>query len=104
MRDCDALAERIEEAVTEMAYLRTRDQPAIPDEVLGRLLAGDRPLRAWREARGFTLRGLAAQTGVAASTLSEIETGVTDGSLRTLRRIAVALDVAVDDLLPSSED
>jgi DNA-binding Xre family transcriptional regulator len=104
MRDCDALAERIEDAVTERTYLRTRDQPTVPDAVLGRLLAGDRPMRVWREFRGLTLRALAAQTGIAASTLSEIETGVTDGSLRTLRRIATALDVAIDDLIPPGED
>jgi DNA-binding XRE family transcriptional regulator len=104
MRDCDALAERIEDAVTERAYLLTRDQPTVPDAVLGRLLAGERPMRVWREYRGLTLRALAAQTGIGASTLSEIETGVTDGSLRTLRRIATALDVAIDDLIPPGED
>ena len=103
MRDCDALAERIEDAAAERAYLRTRDHSAVPDAVLGRLLAGERPMRAWREFRGLTLRALGAQTGIAASTLSEIETGVADGSLRTLRRIAVALDVAIDDLLPPSD-
>jgi DNA-binding Xre family transcriptional regulator len=104
MRDCDALAERIEDARSEDAYFRTRDQPSIPDAVLGRLLAGESPLRVWREFRGFTLRALATRTGLGASTLSEIETGATEGSVRALRRIAAALDVSIDDLIPTRGD
>jgi transcriptional regulator with XRE-family HTH domain len=69
--------------------------------VLGRLLDGESPLRVWREQRGLTLRALAARTKLGASTLSEIETGATEGSVRALRRIATALDVTVDDLIPS---
>jgi DNA-binding Xre family transcriptional regulator len=104
MRDCDVLAERIEDARSEDAYFRTRDQPSIPDAVLGRLLDGESPLRVWREFRGFTLRALATRTGLGASTVSEIETGATEGSVRALRRIAAALDVSIDDLIPARAD
>jgi DNA-binding Xre family transcriptional regulator len=100
-RDIDTLRDRLEDREAEMAYLRTRDQPSVPDAVLGRLLDGESPLRVWREQRGLTLRGLAARTELGASTLSEIETGATEGSVRALRRIATALDVSIDDLIPS---
>jgi DNA-binding Xre family transcriptional regulator len=99
-RDIDALRDRLKDREAEVAYLRTRDQRSVPDAVLARLLAGESPLRVWREQRGLTLRALAARTKLGASTLSEIETGATEGSVRALRRIATALDVSIDDLIP----
>ncbi len=102
-RDIDTLRERLEDREAEMAYLRTRDQPSVPDAVLGRLLDGESPLRVWREHRGLTLRELAARRKLGASTLSEIETGTSEGSVRALRHIATVLDVSIDDLLPSAE-
>lgn len=48
---------------------------------------GDR-LRELRTARGVSLRALAEQAGVSPTLLSQIERGVTEPSLATLRRLA----------------
>ena len=68
-----------------------------------RLAAGEAPLRVWREHRGLTLRALAAAAGISPAMLSETETGKKEGSVRTLRSLAHALDVDLDDLVSWEE-
>ncbi|GAA1314508.1 helix-turn-helix domain-containing protein [Pseudonocardia xinjiangensis] len=50
-------------------------------------MIGDQ-LRELRTRRGLSLRALAADAGVSATLLSQIERGVTEPSLATLRRLA----------------
>jgi len=50
-------------------------------------MIGDQ-LRQLRTGRGLSLRALAAEAGVSATLLSQIERGVTEPSLSTLRRLA----------------
>jgi transcriptional regulator with XRE-family HTH domain len=47
-----------------------------------------RQLRTLRTGRGLSLRALATEAGVSATLLSQIERGVTEPSLATLRRLA----------------
>lgn len=55
-----------------------------------------------RKRQGRTLRDLAAQTGLSASAISAIERGFSAPSVRTLRRLADALDTTVPLLLGTS--
>ncbi|MEV5123377.1 XRE family transcriptional regulator [Streptomyces decoyicus] len=66
------------------------------DEVLDAV--GPR-LRALRRARGITLAGLAATTGVSESTLSRLESGQRRPSLELLLPLARIYDVPLDDLV-----
>jgi transcriptional regulator with XRE-family HTH domain len=59
---------------------------------------GDR-IREIREAKKLSTRSLAEKTEVSASLISQIESGKVDPSLSTLRKIAVALDVALFSLV-----
>jgi DNA-binding XRE family transcriptional regulator len=63
------------------------------------LLAAKTPLAFWRKKRGLTQAALAKATGVAQGFLSEIEAGQKPGTTATLRKIADALRITVDDLL-----
>ena len=72
----------------------------LPVEAVERLLSGESPVRIWREHRGMTLRGLAETAGISAGYLSEIENGRKPGSAAALARIARALGMAIEDLLP----
>lgn len=94
------LREAAEDRDATDAYRRTRDQESVPDEILGRLLAGENPVRVWREHRGLSLRGLAEKSGTTPSALSAIETGKSEGRPATLRRLAQVLGVDLDDLIP----
>lgn len=68
-------------------------------EMVKRLVAGENPIRVWREHRGMTSRDLATKAELSAAYISEIETGKKDGSISAVRRIAEALGVEIDDLV-----
>jgi len=96
----DALRDMVEDRDAEIAFAGTRDQEAVPDEFAGRLLDGESPVRVWREYRCMSLRKLAAQAKVSASTLCDLETKKSEGRPGALRRIAMALGITLDDLVP----
>jgi transcriptional regulator with XRE-family HTH domain len=64
-----------------------------------------RRLRQARELAGISLRQLAKRVGLSASAVSQIETGATQPSVKTLYALAVELALSLDDLLdnPFSE-
>ena len=64
------------------------------------MIAGENPVRFWREKRRMTAKALAVQAEVSASLLSEIESGRKTGSVDTLRKLALALKVELDTLVP----
>lgn len=72
---------------------------SFPAEVVDRLLAGQNPIRVYRDHRGMTQGALAAAAGIHPVYLSQIETGKRTGSAKTLAAIAEALGVTVDDLI-----
>ena len=52
-----------------------------------------------RKSKGIKQKELAAKLGIAANTLSQYETGNREPDLETIKRIAFALEVTVDELL-----
>lgn len=72
----------------------------LPAALMQRLLAGEPPVRVWRERRGLSQRALAAKAGISAGFLNDIEAGRRSGGVATVRRIAAALSVEIADLLP----
>jgi DNA-binding XRE family transcriptional regulator len=64
-----------------------------------RLLAGESPLRIWREKRGLTQRALAAAAAIPAGYLNEIERGKKPGSVAAYRTLAATLAVPIEDLV-----
>ncbi len=93
------LEEMLEDAAATAAWHRTRNEEAVPVAVVDRLLAGDNPIRVWREHRGLSLSALAAAAGIGKGYLSQIESGQRQGPAPTLKRIAAALGIDLDDLV-----
>ena len=85
----------------EELYARAKAEggESFPAEVVDRLLAGQNPIRVYRDHRGMTQGALAAAAGIHPVYLSQIETGKRTGSAKTLAAIAETLGVAVDDLI-----
>ncbi len=95
----------VAEDAADVAALEALDadesEEYLPDEMVGRLVAGENPIRVWREHRGMTGRALADAVDVRQSYISQIETGKREGSIDLHRRIAAALGITLDDLYPA---
>ena len=105
----------IEEYRRMVASLEDAEDCAAIDRTLGEYEAGETvsgevvhailelevtpPLRAWRRHRGLTLDALAERTGVSKGYLSRIENIRKPGTLDLFRRLALVLDVTIDDLV-----
>jgi DNA-binding Xre family transcriptional regulator len=76
----------------------------LPIELVERMLAGESPVRIWREHRKMTGRDLASAAEIAPGYLSEIETGKKPGSVDALAKIARALGLSIDDLVAAPEE
>ncbi len=104
------LAEAAEDAADATAIDRFRERLAVGDEelvpaaIVNRLIAGENPVRVWREHRGLTSKALAEAAGVTPAYLSQIEGGQRDGSFETMRKLAAALRIALDDLAAAAAD
>lgn len=81
------------------AALARGDEELVPAAVLDRLLAGEPPLRVWREHRGLTQTSLAAASGVHRVVIADIEAGRRRGSLGAHLELAKALGLLIDDLV-----
>jgi DNA-binding XRE family transcriptional regulator len=107
--DFERLVTTMEDAV-DLAALRSQEEREardgkesaradyLPVELVERMIAGESPVRIWREHRGLTGRDLAVAAGVSAAYLSEIEAKKKPGSVVALVALAKMLQVGVEDL------
>ena len=95
----ERLAAIQEDAEDAAACDRAKEQEAFPAEVVDRMLAGEHPIGVFRSYRGMTQKQLAEAVGITPLYLSQIERGTRTGSVATLKAIANALHVELDDLL-----
>ena len=70
----------------------------VPDDIMRRELAGESPVKLWREHRGLTQQALATRVGISKPYLSQIESGKRHGTVETLAAIARSLEVPLDVL------
>ena len=91
----------IRAALSVEARIASGEEELIPAQVVDRLLDRESPLRVWREYRALSQSALARASGVNRVQIVEIEAGRNSGSVHTLRKLADALQVAVDDLIPA---
>ena len=73
------------------ARLASGDDELVPSAVVDAILAGENPIRVWRQHRGLGLGELAGAALLSQAYLSQIETGKRQGQAETLKRIASAL-------------
>lgn len=79
---------------------REDDGARIPLEVVETEANGVHPVRAWREYRGLTQDALSDAAGISKPYLSQIEGGKRDGTAETMSKLAKALQVPMDLLVP----
>ena len=83
-----------------MARLASGADELIPAAFADRIIDGESPLRVYREYRGLTQVALSAASGVNRVQIAEIEGRKKTGSVATLKKLATALRLDLDDLVP----
>ncbi len=91
----------IRAALAVQARIDAGTEELVPETVVNRLIDGESPLRVWREYRGLSQAALARAADTSRVQIVEIEAARRTGSVHTLRRLADALDVGLDDLVSS---
>ncbi|TXI80814.1 MAG: XRE family transcriptional regulator [Cupriavidus sp.] len=102
----DRVKHLFEEIDDALLYDRVRQEDdgfRVPVAVLDAELAGDRPVKAWREYRRMTQEALARAVGISKPYLSQLENRRRDGSVDTFQRLATALGVPMDVLMETPE-
>ena len=105
--DYERLLDLVEDKSDALAAARAEQRRAegeeyVPADLVNRIMAGESALRAWRRYRGLTLQQLSGKVGVGGTHLSQMETGHRRGAPILWRRLAEALNVSTDDILPEA--
>ncbi len=74
-------------------------ETTIPGEVTFAVIEGTHPIRAWREYQEIKVIELAQKIGISRAYLSQIESGKRNPTIKTLKKIAKALEVEVEVLI-----
>lgn len=90
--------EDVKDALAIRQAINSGQEEAVPSELVDRLLNGESTVKVWREYRDMTQAELSKRSGVSAAYLSQIEAGKKSGSVDTLKKIAAALNLDLDDL------
>lgn len=104
-RDYDVMRARLgdeeaEDRMTARIVAETRGQIAFPISVWEEIEDSVSPIGPIRKWRKLTQEQLAEAAGISQGYLSEIESGKKVGDVGTLRAIAAALGVSLDDITP----
>jgi DNA-binding XRE family transcriptional regulator/PHD/YefM family antitoxin component YafN of YafNO toxin-antitoxin module len=102
-RDYDSMRARLgdeeaEDAMDARILKERAGDIAFPLSVWDEIDASPSPVRPLRQWRKLTQEELAAKADISQGYLSEIETGKKTGDVTTLRAIATALGVGLDDV------
>ena len=92
-------AAEMAEDVRDFDEAVSRDEETVPHAIVQRLVMGEQPVKVWREYRGLTQAAVARAVRITPAYLSQIETGVREGSVRVLTALARTLQVDVEDLV-----
>lgn len=87
------------EDLRAIAHARANPQEGVPDVYVGRLIDGENAVAVYRDWRGLGQSELARRSGVNRTQIADIEAGRKTGSVATLKKLAEALGVAIDDLV-----
>jgi DNA-binding XRE family transcriptional regulator len=101
------LAEDAEDAAALARFAKryaSGKEETVPVEVVDRLIAGEAPLRVWREFRGMTAAQVAAAVQITPAHVSKIESGKGDPSVALLKRLARVLRVDMEVLAGGTAD
>ena len=102
--EIEALEYQNDVMAMRLARYETANDEFIPGWVVDRLHVGEVPARVWRDYRGLSMAEVASAAGLEESAVAEIEAGSHEPGLRVMARMARALRVEVDELVPWAQE
>lgn len=87
--DCNEIRAKVERGESEY----------MPASVVHAIIHGENPIKVYREYRGFTQAELAEKAALSVDMIKKIEGGKSDGSIKSLKAIAKALNVDIEDII-----
>lgn len=82
----------------EFLRLYTTQEMLIPHEVVSSTVDGASPIRAWRDYLGLTQTAVAERMGISQAAYAQMEAPDVRPRKSTLRRVAAALGIAMEQL------
>ncbi|WP_374656219.1 helix-turn-helix domain-containing protein [Dongia sp.] len=82
--------------------IRSGEVATYPSRIVAQLIDGENPVRVFRKFRRMTGEELAAKAGISRPYLTQIETGKREPMFPVMVKIAAALEVSLDELVPGS--
>lgn len=79
--------------------LSAGEEELLPEAMVRRLVQGENAVRVWRDHRGLSLEAFSQAAGLDEGTVRAAEAGTADVTVETMRRLAQALGVDVEDLV-----
>ncbi len=83
---------------------KARQEEYFPSRVVDALLDGVHPIRVFREHRGLSQPALAEACGISVHHLCQLEAGQRSASQDVMRKLAAALTVDIDLLMPTAPE
>jgi DNA-binding XRE family transcriptional regulator len=108
-KSTDRMLEQMEETGdarqvnTVLEGIRRGEIATFPSKIVAQLIAGENPVRVFRKFRKMTGEELAAKVGISRPYLTQIETGKREPMFPIMVKIAAALDVSLDELVPAKD-
>ena len=105
VEDLQRLMDNVEMLADVRAYdaakgrLDRGEDELIPLEITERRLAGESPVKIWRDHRALTQEALAKVSKVSRAMIAAIEAGHKTGSIATLKKLAAGLNVDLENLV-----
>lgn len=91
------------DAALALRDVATGAMDTLSEAELDEYLATPTPLAFWRRHRGFTQAALAEAVGITQPYLAQIESGARVGDVRLHARLAKAMRLRMEDLVPEDD-
>jgi DNA-binding Xre family transcriptional regulator len=79
--------------------LSAGQEELIPKDFVNRIIDGESPIKVYRKFRKLSLSDLAAKANISVPYLSQLEHNERKGGADSLKRIAIALGITIDDII-----
>lgn len=100
-KEFEQLLDRLEELedLRDLKKAKASKEERLPAHIVHRILDGESPVKVFRKYRELTQKELANEAKITRNYLSMLEQGKRIGTKSTLKAIATALKVSIDDLI-----